>query len=182
MKFAHDSGYKNVILAGHSLGANKVIYYLSRHHDKTCVSHFLLLSPANLTWLMTNVSEQEKNIIRNYVEQGDGDKMLPFYFMGWVECIANTAYQWLFTSTLNNVHVEADGDFSQVEQITHTGAMIIGTYDRFTYGDPAGFLSNINDHMPTRNENKLIFIQKTGHTYQQKEQEIADDILKLVKG
>ena len=84
MKFAHDSGYKNVTLAGHSLGANKVIYYLSRHHDKTCVSHFLLLSPANLTWLMTNVSEQEKNIIRNYVERGDGDKMLPFYFMGWV--------------------------------------------------------------------------------------------------
>ena len=71
--------------------------------------------------------------------------------MGWVECIANTAYQWLFTSTLNNVHVEAYGDFSQVEQITHTGAMIIGTYGRFTYGDPAGFLSNINDHMPTRN-------------------------------
>ena len=80
------------------------------------------------------------------------------------------------------VHVEADGDFSQVEAITHTGAMIIGTYDRFTYGDLAGFLSNINDHMPTRNENKLIFIQKTGHTYQQKEQGIANDILNLVKG
>ncbi|MBQ3645691.1 MAG: DUF1749 domain-containing protein [Synergistaceae bacterium] len=181
LKFAHKEGYKNIILAGHSLGANKVIYYLSRHHDKNNVSHFILLSPANLTWLMKNVTEREKQIILEYVESGNGDKILPFYFMGWVECIAKTAYQWLFTPTLNNVHVEADGDFSQAEKITHTGAMIIGTYDNFTYGDPAGFLSNINNHMPTAKENKLIFIQNTGHTYQKKEQEIAEDILKVVK-
>ena len=181
LNFAHKEGYKTIILAGHSLGANKVIYYLSRHHDKNNVSHFILLSPANLTWLMKNVTEREKQIILEYVENGNGDKILPFYFMGWVECIAKTAYQWLFTPTLNNVHVEADGDFSQAEKITHTGAMIIGTYDNFTYGNPAGFLSNINNHMPTAKENKLIFIQNTGHTYQKKEQEIAEDILKVVK-
>ncbi|MBR0080178.1 MAG: DUF1749 domain-containing protein [Synergistaceae bacterium] len=181
LKFAHKEGYKNIILAGHSLGANKVIYYLSRHHDKNNVSHFILLSPANLTWLMKNVTEREKQIILEYVESGNENKILPFYFMGWVECIAKTAYQWLFTPTLNNVHVEADGDFSQAEKITHTGAMIIGTYDNFTYGNPAGFLSNINNHMPTAKENKLIFIQNTGHTYQKKEQEIAEDILKVVK-
>ena len=181
LNFAHKEGYKTIILAGHSLGANKVIYYLSRHHDKNNVSHFILLSPANLTWLMKNVTEREKQIILEYVESGNENKILPFYFMGWVECIAKTAYQWLFTPTLNNVHVEADGDFSQAEKITHTGAMIIGTYDNFTYGNPAGFLSNINNHMPTAKENKLIFIQNTGHTYQKKEQEIAEDILKVVK-
>ena len=181
LNFAHKEGYKNIILAGHSLGANKVIYYLSRHHDKNNVSHFILLSPANLTWLMKNVTEREKQIILEYVESGNENKILPFYFMGWVECIAKTAYQWLFTPTLNNVHVEADGDFSQAEKITHTGAMIIGTYDNFTYGNPAGFLSNINNHMPTAKENRLIFIQNTGHTYQKKEQEITEDILKVVK-
>lgn len=31
------------------------------------------------------------------------------------------------------------------------------------------------------NQNKLIFIEKTGHTYQMKHQEVADDILKLVQ-
>ena len=44
-----------------------------------------------------------------------------------------------------------------------------------------GELKNINRHMPTAAENKLIFIEKTGHTYQQKEQEIADIILETVK-
>lgn len=44
LDFAEHEGYKNVILAGHSLGANKVIYYLSRHHSTERVAHFLLLS------------------------------------------------------------------------------------------------------------------------------------------
>ena len=61
------------------------------------------------------------------------------------------------------------------------GAMLVGTYDRFACGDPAGFLKNINDHMPTAAQNKLIIIEKTGHTYQQKEQETADAILHLVQ-
>ena len=96
-------------------------------------------------------------------------------------CIADTAHDWLFTDTLNNVHVEPDKDFSQAERITHTGALLIGTYDRFTYGDPTGFLRNINNHFPTAGENRLIFIEGTGHTYQRKEQETADKILALVK-
>ena len=55
----------------------------------------------------------------------------------------------------------------------------IGTYDNFTEGDPSKFLRDINNHMPTAAQNKLIFIERTGHTYQQKHQEIADIVLNL---
>ncbi len=107
--------------------------------------------------------------------------MLPFPFMGWVECIANTAYDWYFSGLLNNVHTDRNGDFSQAEKITHSGALLVGTYDNFTDGDPSEFLRNLNDHMPTARENQLIFIEKTGHTYQGKNQEVADDILQIVR-
>ncbi|MBQ9574921.1 MAG: DUF1749 domain-containing protein [Synergistaceae bacterium] len=182
LDFAEEQGYRKIILAGHSLGANKVIYYLSRHHDTKRVSHFLLLSPANLEWLLNGVTEREKSIVRSMTDEGRGNEMIPFQLMGWVPCIAYTAYDWLFTDTLNNVHVEADKNFSQVSKITHTGALLIGTFDNFTYGNPSGFLSNINSHMPTASENKLIFIERTGHTYQRKEQETADRILDFVRG
>lgn len=175
LSYAVDLGYKHIILAGHSLGANKVIYYLSHHYDKR-VEKFFLLSPANLTHMMSEVTDREKDYIHQEVEKGRGDRLLPFYFMGWVQCIAYTAYDWL-SGTLNNVHVESDGDFSQAEKLAHTGALLIGTLDRFTYGDPSGFLKNINDHLPTAKENKLVFIEGTGHTYQQKEQELADILL-----
>lgn len=174
--FAGDEGYEHIILAGHSLGANKVIYYLSRHHDPR-VEHFFLLAPANLTYMMSDVTEREKQMIKAQVERGDGDKMLPFPFMGWVECIANTAYDWQFSGMLNNVHTAKNGDFSQAEQMTHTGALLVGTCDHFTDGDPSEFLRNLNSHMPTAMENRLIFIEKTGHTYQMKHQKVADDIL-----
>ena len=179
LDYAQEAGYQHIILAGHSLGANKVMYYLSRYHDAR-VDHFLLLSPANLTHMMSDVTDQEKEIIRYMVESGKGDKMLPFYFMGWVACTAHTAWDWAFSGLLNNAHVEADGDSSQAAKITHQGALLIGTYDNFTNGDPAGFLKNINNHMPQASRNKMIFIEKTGHTYQQKEQETADAIKQLI--
>ncbi|MBQ3455880.1 MAG: DUF1749 domain-containing protein, partial [Synergistaceae bacterium] len=176
LNLAHDEGYTKIILAGHSLGANKVIYYLSRHHDTDKVSRFLLLSPANIEWLLNGVTQREKDTVREMCETGRGNDMLPFQLMGWVPCIADTAYDWIFSGLLDNVHVEADKDFSQVSNITHTGGLLIGTYDRFTYGDPAGFLTNINNHMSTAKYNKLIFIEGTGHTYQRKEKETAKRI------
>lgn len=180
LDYAERKGYKHIILGGHSLGANKVIYYLSRHHDPR-VEHFLLLSPANLDYMTSGVTANERHIIKQLYEQGAGDKMLPFLLMGWVECIVATAYDWVHSGLLNNVHTSPDGDFSQAEQITHTGALLIGTYDRFTDGDPTGFLRNINSHIPTAARNRLVFIERTGHTYQQKEQEVADKILELIK-
>ena len=169
--------YRHVILAGHSLGANKVIYYLSKNHDEKRVEHFILMSPANLTHMMSGVSDSERDFIEKLVRYGQGKKILPFYFMGWVVCTANTAHDWL-SGILDN----ATGNFSQVEQITHNGAMIIGSYDNFTDGDPVGFLKNINSHMKTAQINKIIIIERTGHTYQQKHDEIAKIILNLATG
>ena len=143
LTWASEEGYGHIILAGHSLGANKVIYYLSHNHDSR-VEHFFLLSPANLTYMMSGVSAREKQLIKNQVDRGDGD-------------------------------------FSQAEKITHTGALLVGTYDNFTDGDPSDFLRNLNAHMPTSDQNKLIFIEKTGHTYQMKNQEVADDILRQLQ-
>ena len=181
LRFAEKEGYRHIILAGHSLGANKVIYYLSRHHDPR-VEHFFFLSPANLTYMMSGVTEREKELILNQVERGGGEQMLPFPFMGWVECIANTAWDWQFSGLLNNVHTDKNGDFSQANKITHSGALLVGTYDNFTDGDPAEFLRNLNSHMPSAAQNTLIFIEKTGHTYQRKHQEVADRILTQLMG
>ena len=64
LTFVDQEGYEHIILAGHSLGANKVIYYLSRHHDPR-VEHFFLLSPANLTYMISSVTEREKQIKRS---------------------------------------------------------------------------------------------------------------------
>ena len=177
--WAERRGYGHVYLGGHSLGANKAIRYLSEAHDAR-VERFILLSPANLTHMTSGTTDRERRIVRDYMATGREEEMLPFALMGWAPCVARTAHQWLFEPTLNNAHAEAHGDFSQAEAVTHAGMLLVGTYDNFTKGDPVAFLQNINSHMPTAGENELVFIERTGRTYQMKEQEVADALLETV--
>ena len=132
---AERRGYRHIVLAGHSLGANKVIYYLSRHHDPR-VEHFILMSPANVDYMTSGVTREEREIVAALMSEGRSGKMLPFPLMGWVDCTVATAADWL-GPTLNNVHTSHNGDWSQISRITHTGALLIGTYDRFTDGEPS---------------------------------------------
>ncbi|MBP3892598.1 MAG: alpha/beta fold hydrolase [Atopobiaceae bacterium] len=179
VRWAEQAGYKHIYLAGHSLGANKVIRYLSQTRDPR-VERFILLSPANLSYMTSSTTERERQLVKEYMATDRAEQMLPFALMGWAPCVARTAHQWLFEPILNNAHTEPDGDFSQAEQVTHSGMLLVGTYDNFTRGDPTAFLRNINDHMPTASKNELVFIPRTGHTYQQKEQEVADVLCETV--
>lgn len=96
-------GYTRLILGGHSLGANKVIHYLA-NVKRTPVEHYILVSPANMKFMLASVTEEERRVIKEYVEKGRGGETLPFPFMGWAPMVACTAWQWLWRNPLNNVH------------------------------------------------------------------------------
>ena len=171
--------YKHVYLAGHSIGANKIIYYLSKNHDSR-VEKYILMSPANIIKLLEKNTKEELSLIKEYKGKKKDDEIIPFLLFGWYECTIKSAYDWVYNNILDNIHYEKDGDFKQINNITHSGAMIIGTLDRLACGDPSGFLQNINNHTKNKEKNKLLFIEKTGHVYQKKEQEIADLLLNLI--
>lgn len=178
--FAEEQGYKHIILAGHSMGANKVLYYLATTQDKR-VERFLLLSPADLSYMMQGVTIEQKELIRELKLQGLGHKRLPFQLMGWVDCLVDTAYDWITDTNINTVPVITEEAKGLFKQIRHTGALLIGTYDTFTAGEPREFLIGINQYLPSREMNQFIIIEKTGHTYQQKEQEVAEKISDVIK-
>ncbi|MBQ3301419.1 MAG: alpha/beta hydrolase, partial [Eggerthellaceae bacterium] len=74
--WAESQGYAHIYLGGHSLGANKVIRYLSQVHDSR-VEKFILLSPANLTHMTSGTTEREKQIVREYMAAGRSEEMPP---------------------------------------------------------------------------------------------------------
>lgn len=180
VSYAADKGYTHIVLAGHSLGANKVIHYLA-NANATMVEHYILISPANMKYLLGNVTEDEKRIIKHFIDNGMGDRMLPFPFMGFAPMIAGTAAQWLCRNPLDNVHSDESGDFSEVERIKQTGALVMGTYDRFSYGEPKAFIELINSHTMHPEANEMIFVEGTGHIYTHREQALADILLRLIK-
>ena len=179
INYAEKNNYKHIYLAGHSIGANKVIYYLSKNHD-TRIEKYILLSPAEIKGLLAKNTEEQINVIKELKLKNKDNEIIPFLLFGWYECTVWTAYNWAYNNILDNIHTDKDGDFSQINNIIHYGAMIVGTYDRLTRGDPTGFLENINNHTKNPSKNKLLLVKETGHVYQGKEQEIADILLNLV--
>ena len=130
--------------------------------------------------MLENITEDERHIIRHFVDNGMGDRMLHFPFMGWGHLIAKTVWQWLWRNPLDNVHSDEDGDFSEVERIKQSGALIIGTYDRFSYGESKAFIELINSHMLRKDETEVTFVEGTRHVYTKRKQMLADIILSLV--
>ncbi|MBE6476996.1 MAG: alpha/beta fold hydrolase [Propionibacteriaceae bacterium] len=179
VEWARREGYDRVVLAGHSLGANKVIHYLSTHRAPF-VSHFVLLSPANMDFLLNQVDARQRDLIDAMVAEGRGGDMLPFALFGWAPMLASTAYQWTHDNPLDSVHLTEERDFSQVERVEQPGALFIGTFDAFALGTPTTLVETTNAHFPRADENRIIIIPRTGHTYQDKEQYTADALRDVV--
>ncbi|APU71944.1 alpha/beta hydrolase [Companilactobacillus crustorum] len=179
LNWALSKKYQHIILGGQSLGANKVIHYLATHSNVP-IDKFLLLSPVDIDVLRRSVSQEQREYISEQKESSKGKNRLPFKLFRWLSCDVDTADEWLFDDTLNNVHFKKNMDFSQVERIYASGALIIGTRDRFAGGDPSGYLKNINNHFKTKARNELVFIKDTGHIYRGKEYVLANEILNLI--
>ncbi|MBB1080457.1 DUF1749 domain-containing protein [Limosilactobacillus sp. STM2_1] len=180
LTYARNAGYSHIILGGQSFGANKVIHYLANHHS-TNIEHFLLMSPVDVEVLRKSITNRQRQIIDEYLVNGDDNKILPFRMFRWLTSTAINAKRWLDDDTLNNVHAANDGDFSQLEHVNYNGAMLIGMYDRFAGNSPKRYLENLNAHLLNKSENTLIYIPNTGHIYSHQEERVAQEIKKLLK-
>ena len=55
--------YQHLYLGGHSVGANKIIYYLSKNHDSR-IEKYILMSPANIIKLLEKNTKEELELIK----------------------------------------------------------------------------------------------------------------------
>lgn len=172
--------YQKIILGGQSLGANKVIHYLSTH-PQAPITRFLLMSPVNIDVMRGSIPQWQRDKISEMVQNGAAAQRLPFKLFRWLSATATTGQRWLSDDTLNNVHPDRDGDFSQIASIQHRGALLIGTRDHFTGGQPRQYLLTINDHFQSPDENQVIYIANAGHIYRQHEDEVATKVLTTVE-
>lgn len=179
LRFAYQRGYQHIVLGGQSLGANKVIHYLATHPNAR-IDKFLLLSPVNVETMRQDINLKQRQVISDWIKEGKASQLLPFRLFRWLSSTARTGSYWLTDDTLNNVHPESNGDFSQLESIQHCGALVIGTHDRFPGGNPVHYLKNINDHIPTKKKNQLIYMRNAGHIYRHQEKVLAQMILRLL--
>ena len=181
--FVNDCGYKHIILGGHSYGANKVIYYLSKNQNEK-IDKYILISPTDTL----NLKESEKlsaeklmPVALKYKQENRLDELLPYPFDNYNLYTARAFLDFINNPNAKNLPIYSkNGDFSQLQQINQVGLYIMGENDSFAYGNTLKHLQTINENSKNK-DNIIKVIENCGHTFKNKNYELSKAILEFVK-
>lgn len=183
VKYAKDLGFKKIILAGHSLGSNRVIHYLANTADNY-VNNFIISAPVDLRHFFDIIPDKEIYLetAQKFVDEGRGKDILPFAFMGFSPMTANTLLAFYNAENLKNCPVISDdGETRSLSQMKVNGAFIIGACDSMTNKNAEGFIRKINSYCKNPEENRIIVVPNASHIYYAKHNEHACAVLDCVK-
>lgn len=179
VKYAKELGFKNIILAGHSLGSNKIIHYLANTPDDY-VNYFIVSAPVDLRYWFYALEENKEYLktAQRFIDEGRGRDILPFLFCGASPISAQTLIDLYNAENLNNCPViSGEGETESLGAIKINGAFVIGGKDSMSNGDPKGFIEKINSYCRHPEYNKLIVIPDASHIFYGKHNEYAETIL-----
>lgn len=183
VKFARDLGFKNIILAGHSLGSNKIIHYLGNTSDNF-VDYFIVSAPVDLAhWfeVMPNVKECIE-LAKKFVDENRGTEILPYLFGGFSPMSAETVLSFYNAFNLKNCPVISNnGETASLFNIKVNGSFVIGEKDSLTDGNPEGFMVKLNSYCKHPERNQVIVIPDASHIFYGKDKEYAQTILECVE-
>ena len=183
VKYAKDFGFKNIVLAGHSLGSNKIINYLGNTADNF-VDYFIVTAPIDLGYwwkVMPNVNLCLETA-KKFVEEGRGKDILPFLFGGFSPMCAETVLGFYNAYNLKNCPVISnDGETSSLHSIKINGSFVIGGRDSMAGGDPRGFMEKINSYCKHPEDNQVIVVPNSSHIFYGKHEEYAAVILECIQ-
>lgn len=183
IKFAQNLGFKNIILAGHSLGSNKIINYLGNTKDNF-VDYFVVSAPVDLAhWfnVMPNVKECIE-LAQKFIDENRGHEILPYLFGGFSPISAETVLNFYDAKNLKNCPViSQDGETDSLYNIKINGSFVIGENDSLTDGNPKEFIEKINFCCKNPEQNQVIVVPDASHIFYGKHEEYAKVMLDIVR-
>lgn len=184
VKYAkNELGYKNLILAGHSLGSNKIINYLGNTQDNF-VDYFIISSPVDIMhwWKVMPNIDKCYELAKNWVDEGRGDDILPFLFGGFSPMTANTVLGFYNADNLKNCPVLGDeGETQSLYNIKPNGTFLIGSKDSVTGESPKAFMEQLNKWTKHEHDNQVIEIEGASHIFYGKHDIYAQTILDAIQ-
>lgn len=179
INYSKSLGYNEFVIEGHSYGCNKVIYYYSKSKENN-IQKIILLAPCD------HVGEAYKEFGEEYFNTLKQAKEL-LYNNNSNKVIDSPIYPLAFSAKTfikdynENTEVDifryrTDNYKSQIlTSIKVPILIIIGSEDKDVYIYEKNKAHRfLNDNLP---DSKIIVIEGSGHTYRNKESEVADIIL-----
>ncbi len=207
VKYAKKEGYKNIILAGHSLGSNKVIHYLGNTSDDF-VDYFIVSSPIDIMhwwkimpdidrcfyfivsspidimhwWKIMPDIDRCFNLAKQFVDKNRGNDILPYMFGGFSPMSANAVLGFYHADNLKNCPVISGiGETNSLYSIKPNGSFIIGSKDSVVGGDAEGFMNKLNALTKHPYDNQVIVVPDASHIFYNKHNEYASTILDCIQ-
>lgn len=183
VKYAKDAGFKHIILAGHSLGSNKIIHYLGNTNDDF-VDYFIVTAPVDLGhwWKVMPNLDKCLEFAQKFAEEGRNYEILPVLFGGFSPMCAQSVLSFYNAYNLKNCPViSGDGETNSLGSIKINGSFVIGERDSLTGGDAELFMKKINSFCKNPEANRVIVVPEASHIFYGKHNEYAATILECVE-
>lgn len=180
IKTAKQLGYKRIILLGHSLGCNKVIYYYYKKNPN--ILGIILASAPDMIGSHISLQPDYKELLeeaKENIDNNNSTKLLHKMIEDYMYMSSGTYYNWYNEkSKLNNLPVISNSEnWNQFETIDVPILTFSGTQEEEYYLH----LDLLKEKAKSCKNFEYKFIEDTGHTYQNKEYEIANLIYDWIR-
>lgn len=176
---AKEKGYKRIILLGHSLGCNKVIYYYYKKHPN--ILGIILASAPDMIGSHLLIEPEYEELLKEAKENIDKNqptKLLHKMIEDYMYMSSQTYYNWFHNnSNLNNLPIISNPkNWEQLETIDVPILTFSGSKDEDYYLH----LDLLKEKATNCKNFEYQIIENTGHTYQEKELETGTLILNWI--
>lgn len=146
VEFALKRGYKKIFLSGHSLGTEKVIYYMNKGKHRDKVAAVILLAPADsygseIGFLKDHPGLMEKLLAEaeSLMKEGKGHFFLTTHWLSHADALPKTADSYLnffkndLTAVAQSLPLRNGQDLAMYRKIEVPILVVIGDNDEYEY-------------------------------------------------
>ena len=177
VNYLEKNNYKEIVIIAHSMGCNKIVYYLNQFNNKLIKDIILLAPQDNVNFDKLDMHKGLlKESIKN-IEKGLNDKLLSKKFLGFCLMSSETYYQEITNKNINNIPYKTkNGDFTLYKNINKPLYIIIGSLDIGEDGDKyMGVILNNSKNTTYK------ILEDANHNFKNKEIELTELIIDYLK-
>ena len=182
--FLASRGQSEIYFEGHSLGACKIVYYLSECHDKRAVGT-VLISPPDMFALEEERTGGLKALVaeaRGHVDGGSGDTLME---VGRAVPVTASAFLSVYGDPRNGDVFPfvrgAEGDYRRLASLAVPMLALYGTIEEAVTVPVENALSLLRDEATQAPGVETVIIEDANHAYWGKEAELARAIADFVE-
>jgi len=178
--FLEQKGYTEIILQGHSLGCQKISYYMSNKKDKR-VKAIVLLAPVNdVDFVQKLIPDKEKfeesiKIAHDMVKKGKAQDSVPDWMQFYPQLSANMFLQIADSNSASGRMFDYTGKLDEIKKIDVPILAIFGSKDNFQPDTEKKL-----DILKKQTKCETILIENVDHWFAGNEKELANSISEWV--